>query len=1231
MPKPTFMQSVLRKPTRSYADPYAPSPWADSYDTVDTYEPPPSRYTSRQEAGVHLGFQKGSPQAAGPSQRRRTSSVVSETVDHGAAFGTRFPRPVRKATSVVSLREMSIVHEQLDGQSPGRGGTVKRKKKKSITALSDTSSIASRPTTPVARRKPRPTYIDLDDTSSNTSSQYSAPPPAKTPSLKQRKFVTNGETSSSTTSSPVPDSPVLPVQDPERTPRPRPPTESTQKACHTSGVALPTPPSSDRSSANSSHQRVVKPKAVQLALPARPRPQDIEPVVRVAKIVAPSDEPATDDEAFHTPRASLEMSIIQEEYEAQEILTPNVQRTQTISPPTLHFQPPTPAPIPDPEHSPFHAETSSSASSTLHPSRSLSPRLSEASLAVFDADEDDKHSASGEIGSDEDEESERNGQGRASRGRHSPHNSSSSRPSSRSHSRSPSEAKSGGRTPSSSADGRRSASRSSTQRSNRGFDDFKVHRRGSMPQSEASFGGQSAQEGSVRSGGYGKGGWAAAAASRSGATSPVMMYMPSTANDGWAQFQSPPRQSKFTPLPPASQPATFDRLVLGVPSNGSGHPHSQNGVPMPSGSSPSAYSHSSDEDGEEDDLPRPSRSYAMDRELGSGESQSSRHSSELSAVNNAFEENRWDLAPPIEAPHHFESSRSFSPSPSEPIMGRSGLPSYLRPASLVMPTPLVPPAPPRPASPLPTWSRPTSPDQTPRGFHAPSFLNPDVLTILPEMSQEDSARTYRPSPPSVARSDYVPRRASSALGFVRGTRSEFNDDREDEDHVPELPFRRSRSVIGYRAGDLSRWEGSSAGDGGVLMESNGRVAESISGYTNLVLPAGAYRPSNPAKSATEINARILGLPHATMASITLSTSAHRSDRSATPAHLRHNLPSPVDFTSHLKPPNKVGNAQVLVQVYAAGVDKADVRAVEEKGKGEVGKWVPGRSFVGRCMTVGADEKDIVRGDIVVGLLDIRKSGALSEYIVVDRRRLARAPHPTPLTLEQLALLPLHGIPTLRALRARLVRQSRAIIMDAHAGLPAVICQLLARAGVSITAVIQGGEQHHAAQTACMVHGARGVLTGSPAAVLLGLDEGGWDFILDTQGGQRIYDAAKRILKDGGKLLTLVNPEGSINAGQASATKASGLRTLRAAFSSSKRKAASSKSISFEYLAPAGTGEPEVDSSGADCRDILEEPGLESLRPVVEGGVIVFERGAEAFGGQGQAGRLFEARVVRLIN
>jgi hypothetical protein len=100
--------------------------------------------------------------------------------------------------------------------------------------------------------------------------------------------------------------------------------------------------------------------------------------------------------------------------------------------------------------------------------------------------------------------------------------------------------------------------------------------------------------------------------------------------------------------------------------------------------------------------------------------------------------------------------------------------------------------------------------------------------------------------------------------------------------------------------------------------------------------------------------------------------------------------------------------------------------------------------------------------------------------------------------------------------------------------------------------------------------------------------------------------------------------------QVQAKANSGFKSLRAAFGS-KRK--DSKHISFEYLAPAGSGEPEVDASGMDVRDVLEEMSMGDYVPVLRGRgrekVVPFERGADVFrelpGMEGIGG------VVRLVN
>ena len=89
------------------------------------------------------------------------------------------------------------------------------------------------------------------------------------------------------------------------------------------------------------------------------------------------------------------------------------------------------------------------------------------------------------------------------------------------------------------------------------------------------------------------------------------------------------------------------------------------------------------------------------------------------------------------------------------------------------------------------------------------------------------------------------------------------------------------------------------------------------------------------------------------------------------------------------------------------------------------------------------------------------------------------------------------------------------------------------------------------------------------------------------------------------------------------TRSSGLKALRAAFGS-KRK--DSKTIAFEYLPPGGTGEAEVDSSGLDCRDVLEEAAMITFRPVVRD-VLPLESGVAAF----KPRKVPEVTVVRLVN
>lgn len=116
-------------------------------------------------------------------------------------------------------------------------------------------------------------------------------------------------------------------------------------------------------------------------------------------------------------------------------------------------------------------------------------------------------------------------------------------------------------------------------------------------------------------------------------------------------------------------------------------------------------------------------------------------------------------------------------------------------------------------------------------------------------------------------------------------------------------------------------------------------------------------------------------------------------------------------------------------------------------------------------------------------------------------------------------------------------------------------------------------------------------------------------------------------KADGRLISLVKAASKLPAAAQAASKPSGFRTLRAAFAP-KATRRDSKHIHFEYVPPAGDGEPEVDARGMDVRDVLEDDLIKMLRPSWEGErVWNFERGWEAF----KVDKGLGVSVVRLIN
>lgn len=321
---------------------------------------------------------------------------------------------------------------------------------------------------------------------------------------------------------------------------------------------------------------------------------------------------------------------------------------------------------------------------------------------------------------------------------------------------------------------------------------------------------------------------------------------------------------------------------------------------------------------------------------------------------------------------------------------------------------------------------------------------------------------------------------------------------------------------------------------------------------SLTLPSAVYRPAkSPARYSGKVSYDALGMPDTTMAAIMVSSTARRPSTpslatsssmssllrrnsvSATPAHL---LPTPlisVSYSAHTPPPKKLSSTSVLVRVWAVAVDGYDALAARDASPG----FVPGRSFVGKVVEWGdACAGMFGKGEFVFGLRDLKRSGALSEFLVIERRYLAKAPKVTSsgvddedgLTLEDIAALPLLGVTAHRAVGG-ISRGARALVLlsgEAELGAGAaggsdwgvgvLACQELVARGVIVVLQVTS-EQGEAWARAHIPNLREGhIRVGDPLEIVNVEHEGSFDLVLDCVGGRRIYDASRRILSTGGQ-------------------------------------------------------------------------------------------------------------------
>lgn len=126
--------------------------------------------------------------------------------------------------------------------------------------------------------------------------------------------------------------------------------------------------------------------------------------------------------------------------------------------------------------------------------------------------------------------------------------------------------------------------------------------------------------------------------------------------------------------------------------------------------------------------------------------------------------------------------------------------------------------------------------------------------------------------------------------------------------------------------------------------------------------------------------------------------------------------------------------------------------------------------------------------------------------------MARVPIESHLSVEQQACLPLLGVVAHRACHG-ITRGARVLVLNAHEGVGALVCQELSSRGAHVIAQVPLNVD--SAEEDAWDNGCTEVVVDDPIVMLDAQHESGFELVLDTYGGRRIYDAARRVLRTNG--------------------------------------------------------------------------------------------------------------------
>jgi NADPH:quinone reductase-like Zn-dependent oxidoreductase len=307
----------------------------------------------------------------------------------------------------------------------------------------------------------------------------------------------------------------------------------------------------------------------------------------------------------------------------------------------------------------------------------------------------------------------------------------------------------------------------------------------------------------------------------------------------------------------------------------------------------------------------------------------------------------------------------------------------------------------------------------------------------------------------------------------------------------------------------------------------------------------------------------------------------------------------------------IKNNQVLIEIYAAGVNPVDYKIIGGAFKQISPLSFPasiGFDLSGKIVEAGSEVKNLAVGDEVFSRVPSDSAGTFAEFIAVDSSVVVKKPEN--ISFEEVAGIPLVGLTTVQAFQiARLKPGDKVLIHAGSGGIGSFAVQYAKAKGAYVYTTTSTANVSWVKEL-----GADRVIDYRKENYLDIVKDA--DIVYDTLGQGYTLDAFK-VIKNGGKVVSISGPLDSVTA------QAFGLNPIiRFVLAVQRRKitkALKAKSALYRFLL--------MNPDGAQLRDLADMITSNTIRPVVDK-VFRLDEGIEALNYQ-HSGRAKGKIIIKM--